>query len=75
MAIAPDLKFHQSKFYAPAVLFVFIAIRAGEPIGYMGLYEVPANEKGGTQTKNQVHVEIFSSDSGIEDFLKNSAGG
>ena len=49
-------------------------IRAGEPIGYMGLYEVPANEKGGIQTKHQVHVEIFSSDSGIEDFLKNSAG-
>ena len=49
-------------------------IKAGEPIGYMGLYEVPANEKGGVQTKHQVHVEIFSSDSGIEDFLKNSAG-
>ena len=57
-----------------SVVITNAAIRAGEPIGYMGLYEVPVNEKGGIQSKRQVHVEVFSSDSGLENFLKNPAG-
>ncbi|WP_339456192.1 M23 family metallopeptidase [Pseudomonas sp. EA_65y_Pfl1_P120] len=57
-----------------SVVMTNTAIRAGEPIGYMGLYEVPANENGGAQSKHQVHVEIFSSDTGLESFLKNPAG-
>jgi len=57
-----------------SVVITNTAIRAGEPIGYMGLYEVPVNEKGGVQSKRQVHVEVFSSDSGLEIFLKNPAG-
>lgn len=57
-----------------SVVVTNTAIRAGEPIGYMGLYEVPANEKGGVQSKRQIHLEIFSSDSGLEGFLKNPAG-
>ncbi|AZC34257.1 EF hand domain protein [Pseudomonas chlororaphis subsp. piscium] len=57
-----------------SVVLTNTAIKAGEPIGYMGLYESPASAKGGVNSKHQVHVEIFSADSGLESFLKNPAG-
>lgn len=50
-------------------------IKAGDPIGYLGLYETPASFKGGKNSLHQVHVEIFSSDdTNLDAFLKNAAG-
>lgn len=49
------------------------AIKAGEPIGYLGLYETPADDKGNINKKHQVHIEIFSSDEKLEEYLKNPA--
>jgi predicted chitinase len=50
------------------------AIKAGDPIGYLGLNETLASSTGGVVGKHQVHIEIFSADSRIEEFLKNKAG-
>ncbi len=49
------------------------AIRAGDTIGFLGLNETLAGPDGGVSRSYQVHVEIFSADSKIEDFLKNKA--
>lgn len=53
-------------------------IRAGDAIGFMGLYEVPKMPAACRQkvSKHQVHIEIFStdSDSKIQAFLNNEAG-
>jgi hypothetical protein len=52
-------------------------IRAGDAIGFMGLYEVPKMPAACRQkvSKHQVHIEIFStdSDSKIQAFLNNEA--
>jgi len=56
------------------VVPVGTAIKAGDPIGYFGLNENLAGPNGGVSGKYQVHVELFSADPGIEDFLKNKAG-
>lgn len=56
-----------------SVVITNSAIKAGEPVGYMGLYEVPANAKGGVHSKHQVHVEVFSADTELESYLKNPA--
>ncbi|MCV4265979.1 glycoside hydrolase family 19 protein [Pseudomonas capsici] len=50
------------------------AIKAGDPIGYLGLNENISGPNGGVSSKYQVHVEIFSADSEVEIFLKNQAG-
>lgn len=47
-------------------------IKAGDPIGFMGLHET-AKKDGGKHSKHQVHVEIFSTDTRIKDFLQNKA--
>jgi hypothetical protein len=53
-------------------------IKAGDAIGFMGLYEVPKMPAACRQkvSKHQVHIEIFStdSDSKIQAFLNNDAG-
>jgi hypothetical protein len=53
-------------------------IRAGDAIGFMGLYEVPKMPAACRQkvSKHQVHIEIFSTDrdSKIQAFLNNEAG-
>jgi predicted chitinase len=49
------------------------AIKAGDTIGYLGLNETLAGTDGGISRSYQVHVEIFSADPKIEDFLKNKA--
>jgi hypothetical protein len=49
-------------------------IKAGDPIGYLGLYETPASVKGGKNSLHQVHVETFTADPNLEIFLKNPAG-
>ena len=49
------------------------AIKAGDVIGFLGLNETLAGPDGGVSRSYQVHVEIFSADPRIEDFLKNKA--
>lgn len=49
------------------------AIKAGEPIGYMGLYETPT-ANGGRASKHQVHIEVFTGDTQLQAFLDNQAG-
>lgn len=49
-------------------------IKAGDPIGYLGLTENITSEEGGVNSKHQVHVEIFTAEAGVKDFLKNVAG-
>ncbi|MCV2221328.1 glycoside hydrolase family 19 protein [Pseudomonas mercuritolerans] len=49
------------------------AIKAGDIIGFLGLNETLAGPDGGVSRNYQVHVEIFSADPRIEDFLKNKA--
>lgn len=56
------------------VVVIDAAIKAGDPVGYLGLNENISGANGGASGKYQVHVEIFSADPRIEDFLKNKAG-
>jgi predicted chitinase len=49
-------------------------IKAGDPVGYLGLYEIPANAAGAKLTKHQVHMEVFSADERLDAFLQNKAG-
>ncbi|WP_270828730.1 peptidoglycan DD-metalloendopeptidase family protein [Aeromonas sp. QDB20] len=39
-----------------------VPIRAGETIGYLGLYEAPTSTEGGMSSKHMVHIELFSDD-------------
>lgn len=57
-----------------SVITCAIPIKAGDPIGYLGLYETLASPKGGVKSRHQVHVELFSTDPNLETFLKNPAG-
>lgn len=57
-----------------SVITCAIPIKAGDPIGYLGLYETLASTKGGVKSRHQVHVELFSTDPNLETFLKNPAG-
>jgi hypothetical protein len=57
-----------------SVVTCAIPIKAGDPIGYLGLYETLASAKGGVKSQHQVHVELFSTDPNLETFLKNPAG-
>ncbi|VVN22269.1 MULTISPECIES: hypothetical protein [Pseudomonas] len=49
-------------------------IKAGDPIGYLGLTENLTGEDGGVASKYQVHVEIFTAEADVKDFLKNTVG-
>jgi predicted chitinase len=49
-------------------------IKAGDPIGYLGLTENLTGEDGGVASKYQVHVEIFTAEADVKEFLKNTAG-
>ncbi|MEO8646151.1 peptidoglycan DD-metalloendopeptidase family protein [Pseudomonas sp.] len=49
-------------------------IKAGDTVGYLGLNEVLASPNGGVVRKHQVHLEIFTADQKINDFLINHAG-
>lgn len=50
------------------------SIKAGDPVGYMGLYETPSSSEAGKKnSKHQLHFEIFTSEEHLSDFLKNSA--
>lgn len=49
-------------------------IKAGDPIGYLGQTENLTGEDGSVSSKYQVHVEIFTAEADVTDFLKNVAG-
>ncbi|WP_351060761.1 hypothetical protein, partial [Psychrobacter sp. TB20-MNA-CIBAN-0197] len=49
-------------------------IKAGDPIGYLGLTENLSGEDGSVSSKHQVHIEFFTAETHVTDFLKNSAG-
>ncbi|MGY3942911.1 hypothetical protein [Aeromonas tecta] len=51
-----------------------VAIAAGETIGYLGLVETPGSLMGGKESKHQVHLELFTQDSRLDDVLANKAG-
>lgn len=57
-----------------SVLMGSAGIKAGDPIGYLGLMENLTGENGGISSKHQVHVEVFTADTAIKDFLENTAG-
>ena len=52
-------------------------IKAGDPIGFMGIWESPADPigAGATKTKYQMHVELFTTDdkAALDKFLNNEA--
>jgi muramidase (phage lysozyme) len=56
-----------------SVVLTNIAIKAGDPIGYLGLNEVLAGPTGGKTSKRQIHLEVFSSDD-IASLIKNPKG-
>ncbi|MPR04667.1 M23 family metallopeptidase [Pseudomonas sp. MAFF 212408] len=49
------------------------AIKAGDPIGYLAKNQVIQSPAGGISEKYQIHIEVFSVDARVEDFLKNKA--
>lgn len=49
-------------------------IKAGDPIGYLGQTENLTGEDGGVTSTYQVHVEIFTAEADVKEFLKNPAG-
>ncbi|TPG87451.1 hypothetical protein [Pseudomonas mandelii] len=49
-------------------------IKAGDPIGYLGKTENLLNESGVTDSKFQAHIEIFTAEADVKDFLDNLAG-
>lgn len=51
-----------------------VAISAGETIGYLGLVETPISLLGGKESKHQVHLEVFTQDTRLDDVLANKAG-
>lgn len=46
-----------------------IAIKAGDSIGHMGFYQAPKEQ--GIDSRYQVHIECFSNDDNLPQFLKN----
>lgn len=57
-----------------SVVFCEAAIKAGDPVGYLGHYEVISEKEGDKLSKHQVHLEVFSADPRLPAFLKNPAG-
>jgi hypothetical protein len=57
-----------------AVVPASIGIKAGDPIGYLGQTQNLTGEDGGVSSKYQVHVEIFTAESNVIEFLENTAG-
>ncbi len=53
------------------------SVKAGDPIGFMGIWESPADPIGAgtTKTKYQMHVELFTTDdkAALDKFLNNDA--
>jgi len=55
-----------------SVINLKTSIKAGDPVGYLGLYETPTTAYG-KNSKYQVHIEVFTSDEQIQSFLRNEA--
>lgn len=55
------------------VVTTSVGIKAGDPIGYLGKTENLVNEEGLTDSKFQVHIEIFTTQAEVKDFLDNVA--
>lgn len=55
-----------------SVVTLKTAIKAGDPVGYMGLYETPT-AAGSRIGKHQVHIEVFTGDAQLQAFLENQA--
>lgn len=73
----PDSQYVQWESLTPTefeVVMTSIGIKAGDPIGYLGKTENLVDEQGMTDSKYQVHVEIFTAEADVQDFLKNLAG-
>lgn len=49
-------------------------IKAGDPVGYLGLYETPGEGTSGKTSRKQVHIELFTGDDQFADFFSNKAG-
>jgi hypothetical protein len=57
-----------------SVVSTSTGIKAGDPIGYLGQTENLTSEQGASDSTFQVHVEIFTTEAEVKDFLKNIAG-
>ena len=55
-----------------SVVTLKTAIKAGDPVGYMGLYETPT-ASGGRNSRHQIHIEVFTGDAQLQAFLDNQA--
>ena len=49
-----------------------VPIRAGETIGYLGLYEVPESTNGGRSNRHQVHIELFTDDPSVMQLVQST---
>lgn len=47
-----------------------VSIKAGDVIGYLGLYEGPASLEGGTTGNAMIHLEVFSTDKGVKSIVE-----
>lgn len=74
-SVAPSLPCYWKD--APAldcVVACQVPIKAGDPVGRLGLCDMVAGGAGGVVSKHQVHLEVFTFDPGLDAFLKNKAG-
>lgn len=52
-----------------------IQVKAGDPIGFLGDYEIPVDMKGNKKSLKQAHIELFTEDeAGLKSLLNNEAG-
>jgi hypothetical protein len=73
----PESQYVQWESITPSefeVVTTNVRIKAGDPIGYLGAIENLVDETGEVDSKFQVHVEIFTAEAGVKDFLDNIAG-
>ncbi|WP_426233652.1 EF-hand domain-containing protein [Pseudomonas sp. TWP3-2] len=73
----PESQYVQWESITPSefeVVTTNVRIKAGDPIGYLGAIENLVDETGETDSKFQVHVEIFTAEAEVKDFLDNIAG-
>jgi hypothetical protein len=71
-----DSQYTQWESLTPTIFDVVttsVGIKAGDPIGYLGKTENLVNEDGLTDSKFQVHIEIFTTQTEVKDFLDNVA--
>lgn len=47
-----------------------VSIKAGDVIGYLGLYEGPASLEGGKAGNAMIHLEVFSTDEGVKSIVE-----